>query len=120
PSMDPPDDHGDVVLANSLPEERAGIRDDRIAHLAGVESRGFADRRAEPLLAVLLAHLVLALDDAVRVPDQHVADRELGRLRLVLRVAIVTEPVAADHQRAELALALTGAEQIREVVAGVR
>src|SRR5689334_8753650 len=118
--MDPPDDHRDVILAWRLAEERARIRDDRVAHLARVERAGLAHGVAEPLLAVLLAALVLALDDAVRVPDEHVAGQQVGGLHLVLRRAVVAEAVAADHQRAELALALAAlAEQVREVVAGV-
>src|SRR5215470_614586 len=99
--MNPPDDHRDVVLARRLAEEARRLGDDRIAHLARIERGGAADRVAEALLAVLLADLVLALDDAVRVPDHDIPRDELGGLRLVLRSAIVAEPVAADHQRAE-------------------
>src|SRR5438094_6045752 len=102
--MDPSHDHRDVILARDVAEVVHGITDDRVAHLAGIESRGLADARAEPLLAVFLAARAFALDDAVRVPDDDVARDELGRLGLVARCRIVTEPVAADHERAELAL----------------
>src|SRR3954470_24908167 len=111
--MDPPHDHGDVVLPRRLAEERCRVGNDRVSHLACIERGGLADARAEPFLAVLLAGLALALDDAVRVPDQHVAAGQLRRLRLVLRRAVIAEAVTADHERAELALALAGAEQIR-------
>src|SRR4051812_16461978 len=111
--MDPPDDHRDVVLAWSARKERRGIGDDRISHLARIECSRAAHGGAEALLPILLTREVLALDDAVGVPDDDVASDEVGGLGLVLRRPIVAEAIATDHQRAELALAIPGAEQIR-------
>src|SRR5262245_4847673 len=68
--------HGDVVLARALAEELPGRAHHRFAHPERVELGGAPDRRAEPLLAVLLAAIVLALDDPVGVPDQHVVGLE--------------------------------------------
>src|SRR5678815_3561248 len=91
--MDPPHDHGDVVLARCIAEVRGGVADDRVAHLAGIERGRAPHRGPESLLAVLLAGHVLALDDAVGVPDQHVARDELGGLGLVaLSLIHISEP----------------------------
>src|SRR6195256_908945 len=72
-SMHPPDDHRDVIFAWRFCEERRCFGDDRVAHLTSVERGGLTDRCAEPFLAVFLAGFVLAFDDAVGVPNEHVA-----------------------------------------------